>query len=64
MGGCDQDLLPPLDVEVTEFCEGAVVAIRFAVCRRLNLYLESLVVLTRLQNCKEYQRTSCVFWKM
>jgi len=53
MGGCDQDLLLLLHVDVTEFCEGAVVAIHFAVCSRLNLCLESLRVLTRLQNGKE-----------
>lgn len=60
MGGCDQDLLLPLNVDVTEFCEGAVVAIRFAVCRRLNLYLESLAVLTRFQNCKESKDVLCL----
>lgn len=60
MGGCDQDLLLPLDVDVTEFCERAVVAIRFAVCRRLNLCLESLAVLTRFQSCKESKDVLCL----
>lgn len=60
MGGCDQDLLLPLDVDVTKFCEEAVVAIHFAVCRCLNLYLESLAVLTGLQNCKESKDVLCL----
>lgn len=64
MGGCDQDLLLPLDVDVTKFCEGAVVAIRFAVCRCLNLYLESLAVLTGLQNCKESKDVLCLLGKV
>lgn len=64
MGGCDQDLLLPLDVDVTEFCKGPAVAIRFAVCRHLNLRLESLAILTRLQNCKESKDVLCLLEKV
>lgn len=64
MGGCDQDLLLPLDVDVTEFCKGPAVAIRFAVCRHLNLCLESLAILTRLQNCKESKDVLCLLEKV
>lgn len=60
MGGCDQDLLLPLNMDVTKFCEGAVVPICFAVCRHLNLYLEGLAVLTRLQSCKESKDVLCL----
>lgn len=64
MGGCDQDLLLPLDVDVTEFCKGPAVAIRFAVCRHLNLHLESVAILTRLQNCKESKDVLCLLEKV
>lgn len=60
MGGRDQDLLLPLDVDVTKFCEGAVVAIRFAVLRHSNLCLESLALLTGFQNCGESKDILCL----
>lgn len=56
MGGCDQDLLLPLDVEVTEFCEGAVVAVRRAVLR----HLESLALPSGVQNCAESKDVLCL----